>query len=84
MGAKLFVGNLPWSVDDDELRKLFAEHGELLSASVVTNRYNGRSRGFGFVEFESAEDAEAAITAMQGTEIDGRELNVDKAHARED
>jgi len=84
MGAKLFVGNLAWSVDDDELRKLFAEHGELVSASVVTNRYNGRSRGFGFVEFESAEDAETARAAMQGTEVDGRELNVDIANARDD
>ena len=84
MGAKLFVGNLPWSVGDDELKELFAEHGELVSATVVTNRYNGRSRGFGFVEFESADDADAAIEAMQGVEVDGRELNVDKAKSRDD
>ena len=84
MGAKLFVGNLPWSIGDDELKELFAEHGELVSATVVTNRYNGRSRGFGFVEFESAADADAAIEAMQGVEVEGRELNVDKAKSRDD
>lgn len=84
MGAKLFVGNLPWSVDDDELRELFAEHGDLVSATVVTNRYNGRSRGFGFVEFESADDADAAVEAMQGVEVDGRAINVDMAKSRED
>jgi RNA recognition motif-containing protein len=76
---KLFVGNLPWSVDDASLEELFSSYGEVTSARVITDRESGKSRGFGFVEFESSEDAETAMNEMDGTDVEGRELNVDEA-----
>lgn len=79
---KLYVGNLPYSVNDAALADLFSEHGQVLSASVVLDRQTGRSRGFGFVEMEDAA-AEAAIEAMSGQEIDGRALTVNEAKPRE-
>ncbi|MFL5806149.1 MAG: RNA recognition motif domain-containing protein [Roseiflexaceae bacterium] len=78
MHAKLFVGNLPWSINDVELEKLFQEHGEIASARVITDRDSGRSRGFGFVEIE-AQDIQAVITALNGREIDGRSIRVSEA-----
>jgi RNA recognition motif-containing protein len=79
---KLYVGNLPYSVNDAALADLFSEHGQVLNASVVLDRQTGRSRGFGFVEMEDA-GAEAAIEAMSGQEIDGRALTVNEAKPRE-
>lgn len=83
MNVKLYVGNLSFSVGDQELREAFSPHGNLLSASVVTDRESGQSRGFGFVEFGSTNEAEAAIAAMNGASLDGRALNVNVAKPRE-
>jgi RNA recognition motif-containing protein len=78
MQVKLFVGNLPWSVGDAELTQIFASHGEVQSARVISDRDTGRSRGFGFVEMETA-DIGALIQATDGYEIDGRNLRVNQA-----
>lgn len=81
---KIYVGNLSWSIDDSKLNELFSKHGKVVSASVITDRYSGRSKGFGFVEFESDEDGQKAIEAMNGQEIDGRQLKVSEAKPREE
>jgi len=78
---KIYVGNLPFSTTDDDLRDLFARHGEVSSASVVMDRESGRSRGFGFVEMETA-SAEVAITALNGRDMGGRSLRVNEAEDR--
>jgi len=78
MQVKLFVGNLPWSVGDAELTEIFARHGEVQSARVISDRDTGRSRGFGFVEME-ASDVGAVIQATDGYEVDGRNLRVNQA-----
>lgn len=83
MAKKLFVGNLPYSVDEAALREMFAELGEITSASIVTDRDTGRSRGFGFVEMANDSDADAAIEAMNGQTVDGRRLTVNEARPRE-
>lgn len=80
MPKKLYVGNLPFSVTDDTLREMFAQYGEVQSASVVIDREKGRSRGFGFVEMENAE---AAIAELNGREYDGRNLRVNEARESE-
>ena len=82
MGNKLFVGGLSWGTTDDSLKTAFAEFGEVTEAKVITDRESGRSRGFGFVTFESSEHAEAAVTALDGTEIDGRSVRVNEAQER--
>ncbi len=79
MSNKLFVGSLPWSVDDQGLQELFAAHGEVVSARVITDRETGRSRGFGFVEYNDEASAQAALDAMNGAEIEGRTISVDFA-----
>lgn len=84
MGRKLYVGNLSFSVDSAALERLFSEYGKVESASVVTDRESGRSRGFGFVEMSSNEEAEAAINALNGQEHSGRALTVNEAKPRED
>jgi len=84
MGIKLFVGNLGYGVDSDALERLFAPHGAVESAAVITDRGTGRSKGFGFVEMASKDAAQAAISALNGTEYDGRVLNVDLAKPREE
>lgn len=81
---KLYVGNLSFSTTEQRLREIFEEHGEVTSASLVMDRETGRPRGFGFVEMKSDDQAKAAITALNGTEIDGRELTVNEARPRED
>ena len=78
---KIYVGNLPFSTTDSDLRALFATHGEVSSASVVMDRETGRSRGFGFVEMDSA-NAETAIAALNGRNVDGRSLRVNEAESR--
>lgn len=83
MGKKLFVGNLPYSIDDASLRDMFAEVGEVTSASIITDRDTGRSRGFGFVEMANDADAQSAIDALNGHAIDGRQLTVNEARPRE-
>jgi RNA recognition motif-containing protein len=79
MAHKLFVGGLNFATSNERLRELFAEAGQVESATVVTDRETGRSRGFGFVEMGSAEEAEQAISKFNGQEIDGRRLQVEKA-----
>lgn len=84
MGRKLYVGNLSFSIDSAGLERLFSEYGKVESASVVTDRESGRSRGFGFVEMSSNEEAEAAINALNGQDHNGRALTVNEAKPRED
>ncbi len=83
MSAKLFVGNLDYTVNTDELRKLFSEFGEIVDAIVLTDRETGRSRGFGFVEFKDVESANKATEAMNGKDINGRKINVNPAKPQE-
>jgi RNA recognition motif-containing protein len=84
MGRKLYVGNLSFGVDSAALERLFSEYGKVESATVVTDRESGRSRGFGFVEMSSGEEAEAAISALNGQDHMGRALTVNEAKPRED
>ena len=83
MSNNIYVGNLPWSYKDDSLKELFEEHGEVTSAKVIVDRMSGRSRGFGFVEMASGEEAGAAIEALNGYDADGRELKVNEARPRD-
>ena len=79
MGKKLYVGNLPYSVDDNKLQQAFSAFGQVDSARVVTDRETGRSKGFGFVEFSTDNEAATAIEKMNGTDLDGRNINVSEA-----
>lgn len=79
---KIYVGNLPWSIADNDLQNLFAAHGKVDSALVVMDRESGRSRGFGFVEMDSA-SAGRAISALNGHEVDSRPLRVNEAQTKE-
>jgi RNA recognition motif-containing protein len=81
---KVYVGNLPWSVDDNKLKELFSEFGEVSSASVIMDKYTRRSKGFGFVEFADDSAGTKAIAAMNGKEIEGRGLKVSEAKPREE
>src|SRR6516225_3492709 len=82
MGKKLYVGNLGYGVTDSDLQKLFEAHGSVQSAQVIMDRDTGRSKGFGFVEMSSDEEAQAAIAAMNGQERDGRALTVNEARPK--
>ena len=84
MGKKLYVGNLPYSVTSSTLEQLFGEHGTVQSAQVIMDRDSGRSKGFGFVEMGSDQEAQSAISAMNGKEIDGRALTVNEARPKEE
>lgn len=79
MGNKLYVGNLSYDTNDASLQEAFAQAGTVESARVITDRDTGRSRGFGFVEMSSGEEAQAAIDMWDGKELDGRELRVNEA-----
>jgi RNA recognition motif-containing protein len=81
MSKKLYVGNLSFDTTDDDLRQAFSQHGTVVSASVVTDRDSGRSRGFGFVEM--SDGADAAMQALNGAELQGRALTVNEARPRE-
>lgn len=81
---KLYVGNLPFSASENDLRELFEQHGEVTSATLVMDRETGRPRGFGFVEFANDDDARAAINALSGHNFDGRDLTVNEARPREE
>ena len=83
MGKKLYVGNLSYDVSSSDLEAMLSPHGTVLSAEVISDRSTGRSKGFGFVEMDSAEEAEAAITALNGQEHGGRALTVNEAKPRE-
>ena len=80
---KIYIGNLPWSATEAELTEMFTKFGSVASASIVTDRETGRSRGFGFLEMNEAEDADKAIQALDGTELGGRALRVNEAEQRE-
>lgn len=82
MGKKLYVGNLSYGMRDGDLQELFAACGSVLSAQVIMDRESGRSKGFGFVEMESDDEAAAAITALNGKEIEGRPLTVNEARPK--
>jgi cold-inducible RNA-binding protein len=83
MGNKLYVGNLGYGIGDSDLEKLFTTYGSVRSAQVIKDRDSGRSKGFGFVEMGSDQEAQAAITALNGKEIDGRTLVVNEARPKE-
>lgn len=83
MPKKLYVGNLNYGTDSATLENLFAQYGEVVSVNVITDRMTGRARGFAFVEMESEDAAMAAISGINGTEVDGRQLRVDAAQERD-
>jgi len=82
MGKKLYVGNLSFGVTDSALEQMFAAHGTVVSAQVIMDRDTGRSKGFGFVEMKSDQEAQAAIAALNGHEVEGRALTVNEARPR--
>src|SRR6516165_2931934 len=84
MGKKLYVGNLSYNTSNSDLENLFSPHGSVVSAQVIMDRDTGRSKGFGFVEMGSDAEAQAAIQAMNGAEIDGRPLTVNEARPKTD
>jgi len=84
MATKLFVGSLAWATTDDSLRDFFAQVGTVESASVVMDRETNRSRGFGFVEMSSEDEAKAAVDKLNNTDLDGRAVSVSEAKPRED
>jgi RNA recognition motif-containing protein len=83
MGKKLYVGNLTYSITDSELQEMFQAHGTVASAQVIMDRDTGRSKGFGFVEMGSDQEAQAAIAAMNGKDMGGRSLTVNEARPKE-
>ena len=82
MTKSIYVGNLPWSATEDEIRALFSEHGTVNSVKLMTDRETGRARGFGFVEMPSA-DADNAIEALSGASIGGRALRINEAQPKQ-
>jgi len=84
VAKKLYVGNLPYSVSDKDLEQMFSQHGSVSSAQVIMDRESGRSKGFGFVEMPNDQEANSAIEAMNGKELNGRPLTVNEARPRED
>jgi len=83
MGNKLYVGGLPYSVTEGQLEEIFSKHGTVQSARVISDKFTGRSRGFGFVEMGSDAEAQKAIEALNGTELEGRTLVVNQARPQE-
>lgn len=84
MNNKLFVGSLPWAVDSAQLEQLFSQYGKVISAQVLKDRETGRSRGFGFVEMSSEEEAQKAVEALNGSDMEGRKIVVNVARPREE
>ncbi len=83
MGAKLYVGNLPYSVTEERLQQHFAQHGSVISARIITDKFTGRSKGFGFVEMSSDQEAQQAVTALNGTDFEGRNIVVSEARPQQ-
>lgn len=81
---KIYVGNLSYTVTEDDLRQAFEDFGQVESASIIKDQSSGQSKGFGFIEMPSKEEAQAAISAVNGKEIKGRKLNVNEARPRTD
>ena len=84
MSTKLYVGNLSYDTTENDLQDLFAPHGTVLGAELIMDKMSGRSRGFGFVTMETKESADAAVAAMNGKNVEGRDLTVNEARPRED
>jgi RNA recognition motif-containing protein len=84
MGRKIYVGNLSYNTTESELESLFGAHGSVQSAQIISDKMTGRSKGFGFVEMATDEEAQAAIAALNGQEVDGRTLTVNEAKPKED
>ena len=84
MGKKLYVGNLPYDTADNDLANMFQPHGTVQTAQVIMDRDTGRSKGFGFVEMNTGEEAQAAIQALDGKDVNGRSLKVNEAKPREE
>lgn len=84
MAKRLFIGGLPWSVTDQQLEEIFAAHGKVSSAKVITDKFTGKSKGFGFVEYEKDEEADIAIKALDGSSLEERKINVNVARPMED
>lgn len=82
MSVQIYVGNIAYSMSEDALRDLFAQHGEVVSAKIVTDRISGKSRGFGFVEMADKGEAEKAIEKLNGSEMEGRNIRVNLARPR--
>ena len=80
----IYVGNLPYSVGEDDLQGLFSEYGEIESVKIITDKYSGRSKGFGFVVMDNDEEAKAAIENLNGKTVDSREITVNEARPRKD
>jgi RNA recognition motif-containing protein len=83
MGSKIYVGGLPYSTTEQELSDLFGAHGAVQSARIITDKFTGKSRGFGFVEMATADEAQKAITALNATQLGGRTLTVNEARPQE-
>ncbi len=83
MGSKIYVGGLPYSTTEEQLKDLFAVHGNVASTRIITDKFTGQSRGFGFVEMSADAEAQAAITALNGTQFGGRTLTVNEARPQE-
>jgi RNA recognition motif-containing protein len=81
---KLYVGGLPYAISDGQLEEIFSAHGTVESARVITDRMTGRSKGFGFVEMSTQEEAEAAMETLNGTDLEGRTITVNEARPRTD
>jgi RNA recognition motif-containing protein len=79
MAKKLYIGNLNYATDEASIRKMFEPHGEVVSLNLITDKYTGQSKGFGFVEMASDEAAKAAIAALNGQQVDGRAIRVNEA-----
>jgi RNA recognition motif-containing protein len=84
MSTKLFVGGIPFDSTEDQLRELFSQIGEVVSARIITDKFTGRSRGFGFVEMASEEDAQKAVQKLDGSDMNGRKIAVSEARPMRD
>lgn len=80
----IYVGNLSWNLKDQDLSNLFASHGEVISAKIVNDKFTNRSKGFGFVEMANDDQAQAAIAALNGTEVDGRNIVVNESRPKQE
>lgn len=84
MGTRLYIGNLAFTTTEDQLKDIFSECGEVLSCNLITDKFTGKSRGFGFVEMASQEAAQKAVSELDGKDVDGRRLKVNEARPREE
>ena len=84
MATKLFIGSLAWATTDDSMKELFSQCGTVVSANVISDRETGRSKGFGFVEMSSEDEAKAAVDQLNGKDLDGRAIVVSEARPREE